>query len=317
MGKPRCTEEEFIRLFEELGPLETARRLEMATSTVFARRTRLEKKIGRQITGPDTSGRATRFNIKHPKRQLIEIEDGVILVGSDAHYWPGLVSTAHRAFVYFARELKPSFIIKNGDEFDGASISRHPPIGWESLPTVEEEIAVCQERHAEIEAAKPRSCGLYWNLGNHDARFETRLATVAPEFARVNGVHLKDHFPAWTPSWSVWINDSIVVKHRFKGGIHAAHNNVLWSGKTIITGHLHRLGVRPFSDYNGVRFGCETGTMADPYGPQFNDYTEDNPVNWQSGFLVLTFRSGRLMWPEIVHVLSEGLVEFRGELIHV
>jgi hypothetical protein len=55
--------------------------------------------------------------------------------------------------------------------------------------------------------------------------------------------------------------------------------------------------------------------MADPDGPQFVDYLEDNPRNWRSGFVVLTFWKGKLLWPEIVNVIDEKHVQFRG-VIH-
>lgn len=102
-----------------------------------------------------------------------------------------------------------------------------------------------------------------------------------------------------------------------KGGIHATHNNTVSSGKTIVTGHLHSLKVTPFNDYNGERFGVDTGTLADAHGPQFVDYLEDNPTNWRSGFAVLTFNNGRLLWPELVHALAPDLVQFRGQVINV
>jgi hypothetical protein len=75
--------------------------------------------------------------------------------------------------------------------------------------------------------------------------------------------------------------------------------------------------VTAFSDYNGTRWGVDTGTLAEPYGNQFVDYTEDNPVNWSSGFVVLTFRKWRLLWPEVLHVLDENSVSFRGEVVRV
>jgi hypothetical protein len=62
---------------------------------------------------------------------------------------------------------------------------------------------------------------LIWTLGNHDARFSTRLATVAPEFQGVEGFRLEDHFPDWQHVVSCMLNDSVMVKHRWKGGIHA------------------------------------------------------------------------------------------------
>ena len=312
MPNATCSEADFISLFESIGPRKTAKKLGMAERDVYGRRQRIEKRIGRQLTAPNTE-RSTRRNVAHPQRIDVEIEDGVILVGSDAHYWPGDPSTAHRAFVKFCKNLKPTVVVMNGDVMDGARISRFPPIGWESAPTVAEEVGAAQRRMREITDATPNTSHI-WPLGNHDGRFETRLATVAPEFAGVHGVHLKDHFPDWIPCWSVFINDDVVVKHRYKGGDHATWNNVIKAGRTMVTGHLHSLQVRPFSDYNGTRWGVDTGSLADSYGKQFTDYTEDNPKNHRSGFVVLTFSGKKLLDPETVRVWDKDHVVFRGRL---
>lgn len=239
-----------------------------------------------------------------------------ILLGSDAHYWPGKPSTSHKAFVHWAKVEQPQFVILNGDVIDAAGISRHPPIGWENRPNVRDELDVAQERTGEIENASPDSEHI-WTLGNHDARFETRLATVAPEFRNVHGIHLKDHFPNWKPAWSVDVDGKLMVKHNWKGGAHAAYTNTVHSGRSTATGHLHRLGVRAFRDYNGTRFGIETGLLADPMGPQFTGYTQDNPLDWHEGFMWLTFRDGELMWPEPIHVVAPGRVSFRGKEYNV
>lgn len=317
MHKPKaCSDADFIELLEKYGPAETARRLNREVRGVYERRERLEGRIGRQITGPRKTATATRSNVEHPHRLSVDIQTGVILICSDGHYWPGPASTAHRAFVKFCKDLKPSTVIMNGDALDGARISRHAPIGWEKRPELIDEIEACKERLGEIEKAAFKARKI-WGLGNHDSRFETRIATVVPEYAKIHGVHLRDHFEAWEPCWSVWINDDAVVKHRFRGGIHARHNNVIWAGKTIITGHTHALGVTPFPDYNGVRWGVETGCLADPEGAQFVDYTEDGPKRWEAGFVVLTFKDGVLLPPELVTVWSPDQVAFRGALIKV
>jgi hypothetical protein len=112
------------------------------------------------------------------------------------------------------------------------------------------------------------------------------------------------------------------VKHRIKGGIHATRNNTLNSGRTVITGHLHSLKVTPMTDYNGTRWGIDCGTMMEPgigktWGEQALNYTEDNPLDWRSGFAILTFHKGRLLWPEVVHVIGEGKVDFRGKVYEV
>lgn len=313
MAQAKVNDADFLAMFREYGPTRMARRLGVSVRGVMSRRERLEARIGRQITPPE-GPRNTRHNVEHPYRLTANIRDGMVLVGSDAHYWPGKPTTAHRAFVHFCRLLKPKLVVMNGDALDGSTVSRHAPIGWEDRPKLIDEIEACKARLGEIE--RVAKCRRIWTLGNHDGRFETRLATVAPEYARIHGFHLKDHFD-WEPCWSIWINDSVVVKHRNKGGTHATHNNTVYAGKTMVTGHLHSLKVTPFTDYTGTRYGVDTGTLAEPDGPQFKDYMEDNPSNWRSGFAVLTFNRGRLMWPEVVHVIGPKEVEFRGAIIRV
>ena len=315
MPQPKVPDDVFVRDFEALGARKFATKHGMRERDVYSRRVRLENKLKRQLTPPPDK-RNTRRNVAHPQRIDVNIKDGIVLVGSDAHYWPGDPSTAHRAFVKFCKEMNPATVIMNGDVMDGARISRFPPIGWETQPTVAEEVGAAQGRMREITDATPVASHI-WPLGNHDGRFETRLATVAPEFAGVHGVHLKDHFPDWDACWAVWINDNVVVKHRYKGGDHATWNNVIKAGKTMVTGHLHSLQSRPFTDYNGTRWGVDTGTLADPYGKQFVDYSEDNPKNHRSGFVVLTFVDGELLDPETVRVWDDKRVVFRGELIDV
>jgi hypothetical protein len=61
----------------------------------------------------------------------------------------------------------------------------------------------------------------------------------------------------------------------------------------------------------------DTGTLAEPDGKQFENYLEDSPTNWRSGFAILTIHNGRLMWPELVHKWAEGQIEFRGKVYDV
>ncbi len=249
-------------------------------------------------------------------RFSMNISDGIVLVGSDAHYWPGHITTAHRAFVRWCEIFKPTLVVMNGDVFDGSGISRFARIGWDHRPTVKQELEAVKDRLGEIEKAATFAKKAM-PLGNHDARFETRLANEAPQYEGIEGFHLKDHLPGWHPCWGVWINDEVVIKHRWKGGIHASYQNTLQSGVTLVTGHLHSLQVRPYTDYRGTRYGVDTGTLAEPRGPQFTDYTEDNPKNWRSGFVMLTFYKGQLLQPELCQVIDEGLVDWRGGVVEV
>lgn len=307
----KVTAEQIIEDFPKIGAAGIAKKYNISERKVYERRYEIQKQKGVVLHPPTKGGHVQQLD-KHPAAVSLGIMDGHVLVGSDSHYFPGTVSTAHEAFLEFCREYKPKVVIKNGDELDFPTISRFAH-GWEKRPTVAEEIDYTASMLSEIEKSAPKS-RLIWPVGNHDSRLETRIATVAPELANVKGVHLRDHFGTrWEPCMACFINSDVVVKHRIKGGIHATRNNTLNAGRTVLTGHLHSLKVAPLSDYNGTRWGVDCGTMADPYGPQFYGYTELGPMDWRSGFAFLTFVKGKLMWPETVWVSGPGTVQFRGK----
>jgi len=320
----KVTTAEFIASWEKHGTaLKVSKHLGLGERAVHERRVRLMKEGTLLSTDSHKAvykGNAPVTDINPIKKSAARVEvsvaNGCVIVGSDAHYMPGQITTAHRGFVKLCKDLKPRVVVLNGDIFDGGGISRWPRIGWDKKPSVKEELQACLDRVDEIEKA----CGLarkIWTLGNHDARFETKLAATSPEYEGVKGFQLKDHFPSWMPAWSCWINDELIIKHRLANGIHAAYNNTMKSGKSICTGHLHAQQITRFSDYNGTRYGVDAGMMSEPYSEAFTDYTEDNPVNWRSGFAVFTFINGKMMPPEVVDVIEEGVIWFRGNRIEV
>jgi hypothetical protein len=319
MSPPATTDKEFIEIWDRLkSAKKVSEELGVDIRNVHRRKKRIEERKGVSL---ETTRQGPLLKTPdNPARKMLGIENGTVIVFSDAHFWPGIHTTAYKGLIWAIKEFQPKAIIANGDVFDGASISRYPRIGWDSTPSVIQELKACEIALGEIEdtAKKARhNSQLIWTLGNHDARFENRLAANAPQYEFVKGFSLKDHFPAWHPCWSCWPTEEVAVKHRWKGGIHATHNNTVNSGVSIVTGHLHSLKVTPFADYNGNRFGVDTGTLAEPTGPQFENYLEDSPTNWRSGFAVLTFHNSRLMWPELVHKWGEGQIEFRGKIYDV
>ena len=254
--------------------------------------------------------------VQYPGRIDLDVQDGVVLVGSDCHYLTGVSTAAHRAFVQLTKTLRPKAVILNGDVMDNAGISRHPRTMWERRPSVAEELEAVRVRLEEIEKVA-KGIPRFWTIGNHDSRYESFLAANASAYEGIAGLTLRDQFANWKIGWSVWVNGKVVIKHRMRGGIHATRNNTLNAGLTIVTGHLHSLNVTALSDYNPeVRYGVDAGTMAEPYGGAFA-YTEENPLDWRSGFVALTFHAGKLLWPEVVYVSGENQVEFRGKLIEV
>ena len=307
---------EFLKEFASLGARGMKEKYGLSdVRGIYEKRRRAEEATGTLVCAPSAGGFALTLN-QHPSAVNLNIKSGVVLIASDAHYWPGIISTAHRAFVKFCQEMDPVAVIMNGDAYDGARVSRWPDGSWADAaakPSVISELTATMYALEEIHKASPKARHI-WPLGNHDARFESKLLQAAPEYAQVHGVKLKDHFPEWEPCWAALINDDTVVKHRFKGGMHAPQNNTLWAGRSIFTGHLHSMKVQPITDYNGTRYGVDTGTLADPYGPQFANYCELNAVSWRSGFIVATWHKGELLWPEVVHVSGPSKYEWRGKV---
>lgn len=328
----KVSDEEFISVWQRLNSAKkVSQRTGLTPRQVHARRRSIEAKYGIHLKSdvveqiPINSQKsavalaadnlARERASRYENEMHIAIQDGVILVGSDAHYWPGIVSTAHQAFCRLAKKLSPKYVILNGDIMDGARISRHPRVLWQKLPTVKDEIHSVQDRCAEIERAAPRAT-LLRTVGNHDARFENYLCSNIPEFEEMSGTSLLHYLPQWRAGWAIHLNaESIgwtVVRHRHvTGGIHSMYQSTLKAGVNYVHGHLHKLACTPLGDYRGRRYGVDCGTLADPTGPQFA-YTECGPLNWGSGFYVLTFKGGRLLPPEPC-VVERGTAWFRGE----
>lgn len=303
----KLTDHQFMAEWDAAGgsPAAMAGTTGLDVRGIYRRRKALEERHGRHMPSNDPGN-------DYLQRITLDGFTGTAVVFSDCHYWPGQgPSVAHQALVEVAAEIRPKLLIGNGDLFDGAKLSRFPRNGWEYQPKVKDELEEAKERLGEIRPGRARRIR---TIGNHCIRFDRHLATHAGDMEGIFGTRLADHLPAWDECISVFINGHTMVKHRFNGGIHAAYNNTLKAGTNIVTGHTHHLEVKPWADYNGRRYGVQTGAIAEVNGPQFG-YTEDNPTPWCSGFAVLTFDStGRLLYPELCEVI-EGVAYFRGQKV--
>jgi len=333
MPVPVCSDDDFIKLWGSLqSAAEMSRALNIDVRNVMARRRRIEKKYDIALLTKNFANLDLKKYLndkrlqetRHNVRRGLTMESGRILVFSDAHFYPNDETTAYKALLEAIKEFKPEVIVCNGDAFDGTTNSRHARINWSDAPSVVDELKAVQHYLGEIENVSKFKSNLIWTLGNHDARFETFLSTQVPQYQNVAGFSLKDHFPMWKSCWSYFVNNDTQIKHRWKGGKYGRANNTLHSGINIVTGHTHVLSVDSLTDHspnfqNGTRYGVQTGTLAYPKGNQFIDYTEDNPVNWRSGFVLLTWHKSQLLMPEMIQVWDEeeSQVQFRGRVYSV
>lgn len=322
MPKPAVSREEFINIWNRLqSPIAISRELGLDVRSILARRRRIEREgIVLASLGPQGQKENVEKSrmIVTSRRDVnrYEIESGIILVGSDAHYHPGHISTAHMALCNLAADLGPrvSAVILNGDILDGGTISRHPRGGWGGAPNVKQELEAVQERLADIEGAVAPGVHLMRTYGNHCARFEARLAAQVPEYEGVAGFTLREHLPRWEDSLRIDINEDTVVIHDWHSGLHSGWNDVVKGGCSVVTGHTHELGYKAHVGFKGkTHYGVKTGMLADEDQTQF-DYRKGKPgFNWRSGFAVLTWVNGMLIQPEFCAVADDGKAYFRGE----
>lgn len=313
--KPKVPDQDFVDIVNNSKSIaDAARVIQTGEREVYSRKKRMEER-GFIFASRVGNNGVSEYLADKQRTINLEIENGYVIVGSDAHYVKGVITPAHLAFCWLTAELKPKAVILNGDIMDNSSISAHHRIGWEKQPTVKEELETVQTRLDEIESVAG-SAKLFRTWGNHDIRFDGRLSSQVPQYEGVFGCTLDDHLPKWKSCWSLMVNKHTLIKHRIRGGIHAVWNNMHASHTSTVTGHLHKLEVKPFTHMaptnNGCIYGVDTGTLADPWADTFA-YLEEGPRNWRSGFAVLTFVDGILMPPELCQIV-DGQAWFRGRL---
>lgn len=317
-GAERVPLDEFVALlYEHNGSAyKLAQTLGISHRMVALRRQLIEESLPGLVL---PRGRPEVWKAQNHRRRIdVSVDDATILIGSDAHVWPEEYGAAMAAFVDLNRRLKPAFVILNGDGLDGAKISRHSRIGWDQRPSVKEELDALGTFLEQVRKVNPNG-KYFYTYGNHSMRFETYLASNAPEVDGLMGTTLAEYLPGWETCMAVFFNQKLLVKHRHKSGIHNAWNNVRDAGIHIVTGHTHRQHVRPWTNFGGTWYGVDLGMLARVDGPQF-DYTElanQGLSDWRSGGAVLTIRDANLMPPDLFTVTDEerGEVYFRGQTL--
>ena len=316
MAKSSVTEDEFIEIWNRLGSASlVAKEVGISLRQAQERRRSIEN---RRAISLEAFNDQRFYKILHSEDKIRSIANikGPVIVFSDAHFMPNESSVAFEALIKVIKRIKPAMIVANGDILDGSTISKYGPEGWQTKPTLKQELESVQyHMDAIVKACKGLEVILHRTIGNHDIRFEKRLAGLVPEYKDISGTKLSDHIPEWSVSWSVLVNENTMIKHRLQhSGVHSSYNNVLKSGLSTCSGHTHLLEVKGWGDYKGRRWGVSTGMLADPKSQAF-DYIEDNPVPWCSGFAILSYdNTGRLLPPELAEVI-DGVAYFRGSSI--
>lgn len=241
------------------------------------------------------------------------VENGVFLAFGDTHWTEPHQprSVAHEALLRAVPKIRPDFLLCTGDALDFGQISRHDPVGWQPHVRVKDTITAGRLHLGELADAAPKA-QRFWCIGNHDERHDNYLARNAAAFEDEPGMRLADKFSDWRQAWRFDFG-SFYALHRWHSGEHAAYNNAMKSGASVVTGDTHKLRVTARENLKGRVYGVETGMLADPNWPCFA-YLRGKPTAWTQGWAVLTVRGGRLLQPETCEVL-DGVAWFRGEAL--
>jgi hypothetical protein len=315
MPVAKCSDEEFIAIWRALGsPSLVAERLRVNPRNALDRRRSIENRY--QILLPttnDTRGQVLP-SVEFERTRAFTVTDGVVIFFTDPHWLPDHSTVMQDAILKACDLLKPKLIICGGDAFDGTQISRWEPTRGHHKPAdVRTQLESCVDHFDEIREACP-SAEFGWTLGNHDIRLSRFVAVNAEQLLSMPYTRLEDWVKGWPISWRIDINPSTpgmtVIRHRNMAGM--LHLQAQKAGCHYVHGHLHKLNAHRFATFNGVRYSIDGGSVGDPTSDAF-DYAEGSPDH-QQGFVVLTYRKGNLMPPELVESV-DGKAWFRGSFL--
>lgn len=308
---------EFIKAWAEAGgsPARMAQRVGMTERAVYRRRINLERRGTVLQTNPSAPVNAPYAPPSHfERRRRFEVTDGTVVVFSDPHWMPDHDPIGQNVLETVIRKIKPQLIVCGGDALDGHQISgRFPPTRGHHIGFSLREQLDCMKLHFEAIQKVAGKAQFGWTLGNHDLRLSRYVAVQAEHLLDLDGTRLEDWAPGWPLSWTIEINagtDMVVVRHRNQPGM--LHLQGAKAGCHYVHGHRHKLGVHLMPTFSGPTYSVDCGSIACPHSDAF-DYQEGN-IDHAQGFCVLTFRKGKLMPPELVHII-DGEGWFRGALV--
>ena len=113
----RISDLEFITLFEmcNRNPQTMSKSIGMSVRNIQNRRDTLETRYEKEM---NTNTLVDLVGTK-PDRINLGIENGTVIVFSDAHFWPGIRTTAYNGLIWAIQNLENiKAVINNGDAFD-------------------------------------------------------------------------------------------------------------------------------------------------------------------------------------------------------
>jgi predicted phosphodiesterase len=220
----------------------------------------------------------------------------------------------------FLRAYKPHQTICIGDEID------LPQLGGFAQPWQEVEGNIDEDRKLTLDILQ--YLGVTDVVGsNHGARVYKSLSRRLPAFMNLPelkydkfmgydkaGIRYHPNGFDFAPGWHTCHGDAFPLSN--KPG-QTALNGAMRMGKSVVSGHTHRLGLSAHSEASGGRYGrivwgVEVGNLVDLSSPGMG-YTRGY-ANWQMGFVVGTL-IGKRFTPELIPIdPKDGSFVYQGKV---
>ncbi|QDP61026.1 MAG: hypothetical protein Tp1123DCM1511741_15 [Prokaryotic dsDNA virus sp.] len=293
------------------------------------------RKQAEEITGIELLPHNNKFNqMTRLERQnlppltnhvKVQSEPYTMVVFSDAHF-EGYETPSYLILLEVLKDLTKTkelkAVVANGDMLDLSILSTFAKYTLEVEPklrTVQQEIYDSQEQLSKIQriidkAERKHHMVIHQiaTYGNHELRLSKYVSRMGIAFEDFQGFTMHNIFPDWQWAMSHFVDDTVMIKHNMRGGIHSTYQNAYRAGVNIITGHTHQLNARTWVNYNSTNLAVATGHLSEPY----HSYQIHNVANdWHNGFAVVKIDpKEKTIHPELVYVNNHfRTAYFRGK----
>ena len=190
-----------------------------------------------------------------------------VLIASDVHI-PEHDRKAWKAFLRFAKDLSPAFVVLAGDFLELHSVSQHGAFNRELL---NEDFAHGRQAIEAIKTAAPKAKLIYLE-GNHETRLPRYIASKVPSLSGTldlpSGLKLKDYGVAWVgETKQPWSRGKLDVIHGHQMGKGPKHHAMRMAdlygtpNRVVVYGHTHKPQMFSSPGLGGIKTAIGLGCM--------------------------------------------------------
>lgn len=167
-----------------------------------------------------------------------------IAVVSDIHV-PFECKNALNTFFSWLNDFKPHKVVLNGDILDLAACSLHKDA--DAGRVLAEELEAGNRFLDRLRAIVGTSCEIFYNEGNHEARFNSFIKTKAPALNGLTSLPEALRLDKRRIKWLPYSGDNVLfvtpklgITHGFAHGVNYTRATLLKYNISVIVGHAHR-----------------------------------------------------------------------------